>query len=108
MDSNQDISSKKAGEEQMCPASYRVFFSSGIDWSSTGNQAGASFCLWAWLLCKSDLVKRHGVPETVPSTPDTIILDVLQLFYHIVWPLGGAASDLISSIKARYADDADK
>lgn len=60
---------------------------------------------------KSDLVKRLGVPETPPSTPDTIILDVSQLFYHIVWPQGGSPSDLISSIKARtsrYSDDADK
>lgn len=60
---------------------------------------------------KSDLVKRLGVPETLPTAPDTIILDVSQLFYHIVWPHGGAPSDLISSIKAflsRYSDDADK
>ena len=60
---------------------------------------------------KPDLVKRLGVPETLPATPDTIILDVLQLFYHIVWPNGGSPSGLISSIKARtsrYSDDADK
>ena len=49
---------------------------------------------------KSDLVKRLGVPETLPTTPDTIILDVSQLFYHIVWPHGGSPSHLISSIKA--------
>ena len=60
---------------------------------------------------KSDLVKRLGVPETLPTTPDTIILDVSQLFYHIVWPHGGSPSHLISSIKARtsqYSDDDDK
>ena len=60
---------------------------------------------------KSDLVKCLGVPETLPTIPDTIISDVSQLFYHIVWPHSGAPSDLISSIKARtsrYSDDADK
>ena len=49
---------------------------------------------------KSDLVKHLGVPETLPATPDTIIIDDLQLFYHIAWPHGGPP-DLISSIKAR-------
>ena len=51
------------------------------------------------------------MPETLPSTPDTIIIDVSQLFYHIAWPHGGAPSDLFSSIKARlsqYSDNADK
>ena len=60
---------------------------------------------------KSDLVKHLGAPETHPSTPETIIVDVSQLFYHIAWPQGGVPSDLISSIKARlsrYSDDADK
>ena len=49
---------------------------------------------------KSDLVKRLGVPETLLTTPDTIIIDVSQLFYHNVWPHGGSPSDLISFIKA--------
>ena len=60
---------------------------------------------------KSDLVKRIGVPETLPSTPDTTIIDVSQLLYHIAWHHGGAPSDLITSIKARlsqYSDNADK
>ena len=44
----------------------------------------------------SDLVKRLGVPETLLTTPDNVILDVSQLFYHIVWPHGGSPSELIS------------
>jgi len=47
----------------------------------------------------------------LPSTPDTIITEVSQLFYFIAWPHGGAPSDLISSVKAswsQYSDSADK
>ena len=33
---------------------------------------------------KSDLVKRLGVLETLPNTADAVIVDVSQLFYHIV------------------------
>ena len=49
---------------------------------------------------KSDLVKRLGIHETVPCTAETIIVDVSQLFYHIVWPHGGSPSDIIASIKS--------
>ncbi len=48
---------------------------------------------------KSGLVKRLGVLETLSTTADTIIVDVSQLFYHIVWPHGGSPSDLILSIQ---------
>ena len=34
---------------------------------------------------KSDLVKRLGVLETLPNTADAVIVDVSQLFYHIVF-----------------------
>lgn len=47
---------------------------------------------------KSELVKRLGVAETLPAPADIVIVDVSQLFYHIVWPHGGSLSDLIASI----------
>lgn len=50
---------------------------------------------------KSVLVKRLGVVDFSPPIADTIIVDVSQLFYHIVWPHGGSPSDLIASITAR-------
>ena len=60
---------------------------------------------------KSDIVKRLGIPEALPTAPDAVIVDVSQLFYHIVWPHGGIPSDLIASIKgclSRYPNNADK
>ncbi len=60
---------------------------------------------------KSRLVKRLGVLETSPIAPDILIVDISQLFYHIVWPHGGSPSDLIASIKShlrRYSSDTDK
>ncbi len=60
---------------------------------------------------KSGLVKRLGVLETSPIAPEILIVDVSQLFYHIVWPHGGSPSDLIASIKShlrRYSSDTDK
>ncbi len=60
---------------------------------------------------KSDLVKRLGILETLPTAPDAVIIDVSQLFYHIVWPHGGVPADLIASIKGRlshYPNDSDK
>ena len=60
---------------------------------------------------KSDLVKRLGILETRPTAPDAVIIDVSQLFYHIVWPHGGVPADLIASIKgrlSRYPNDSDK
>ena len=50
---------------------------------------------------KSGLVKRLGVLEMNPYNPDMVIVDVSQLFYHIVWPFGGKPSDLVESIKER-------
>ena len=43
------------------------------------------------------------IHETVPCTAETIIVDVSQLFYHIVWPHGGSPSDIIASIKSRLS-----
>ena len=48
---------------------------------------------------KSGLVKRLGVVVTSPKSADTIIVDVSQLFYHIIWPHGGSPSELIASIE---------
>jgi len=51
------------------------------------------------------------VLEVLPTAPDIIIVDVSQLFYHIVWLHHGSVSDLISSIEGRlgrYPDDAEK
>ena len=33
---------------------------------------------------KSGLIKRLGVPETLPTPADIVTVDVSQLFYHIV------------------------
>ena len=60
---------------------------------------------------KSDLVKRLGVPQTTPSAAEAVIVDVSQLFYHIVWPHGGTSSDVVASIGSRlnrYSSDCDK
>ena len=43
------------------------------------------------------------IHETVPCTAETIIVDVSQLFYHIVWPHGGSPSDIIASVKSRLS-----
>ena len=50
---------------------------------------------------KSGLVKRLGVVDIYPKSADTLIVDVSQLFYHMVWPHGGSPSDLIASIEER-------
>ena len=47
------------------------------------------------------LVKRLGVFDISPVAADIVIIDVSQLFYHIVWPHGGSPTDLIVSIQAR-------
>ena len=60
---------------------------------------------------KSGLVKRLGVLEILPVPADIVIVDVSQLFYHIVWPHGGNPSDLIASIQGRlshYPDGTEK
>lgn len=50
---------------------------------------------------KSDLVKRLGVVEIQPPCADVAIIDVSQLFYHIVWPHGGSTSDLLDTVTGR-------
>ena len=60
---------------------------------------------------KCGLVKRLGKIEDSPRPPDVVIVDVSQLFYHIVWPHGGTPTDLIASIQSRlrrYPDETDK
>ena len=59
----------------------------------------------------SGLVKRLGVLQILPVPADIVIVDVSQLFYHIVWPHGGSPSDLIASIQGRlshYPDGTEK
>ena len=60
---------------------------------------------------KSALSKRLSIAAVLPDSPDTLIVDVSQLFYHIVWPHGGQPLDLIASIQARlrqYPDNTEK
>ena len=60
---------------------------------------------------KTELVKYLGVLDIFPTLADIIIIDVPQLFYHIVWPLGGWPSDLIASTQGRlshYPDGTEK
>ena len=45
--------------------------------------------------------ERLCVPEALPSPADTVIVDVSQLFYHIVLPHAGNHSDLATSIQVR-------
>ena len=57
---------------------------------------------------KAELVKRIDVHEIPPTPADIVIVDVSQLFYHIVWPHGGSPTDLMGSIQGRlsqYLDD---
>ena len=64
-------------------------------------------CLRKWN--KSGLVKRLGVLEILPVPADIVIVDVSQLFYHIVWPHG--PSDLMASIQghlSHYPDGTEK
>ncbi len=56
-------------------------------------------------------MKRLGVLEVLPTPADIVIVDVSQLFYHIVWPHGGSPADLITSIQGRlghYPDGTEK
>jgi hypothetical protein len=50
---------------------------------------------------KSMLVKRLSVVDISPAAAEILIVDISQLFYQIVWPHGGTASDLIASIQGR-------
>ena len=60
---------------------------------------------------KSELIKRLGVLEASSAIADIFIVDVSQLFYHMVWPHGGSASDLMTSKQNRlnsYPDETEK
>ena len=48
---------------------------------------------------KSIVIKHLSMLEVSPAAPDIIIVDVAQLFYHIVWPHGGSFSGLVASIR---------
>ena len=56
-------------------------------------------------------MKRLSVLDASSTIADVVIVDVSQLFYHIVWPHGGSASDLITSTQSRvkrYPEDTEK
>ena len=60
---------------------------------------------------KSALVKRLEVLDVLPTAPETVVVDVSKLFYHIVWPHGGNLSDLIACIQSKishYPDATEK
>ena len=60
---------------------------------------------------KAPIVKKLSVGCTVVDQPDAVMIDVSQLFYHIVWPCGGSISHLVSSITeqaAQYPKNAEK
>ena len=49
--------------------------------------------------------------DVLPVTPETVVVDVSQLFYHTVWPHGGNLSNLIACIQSkisRYPDATEK
>ncbi len=45
---------------------------------------------------KLGMMKCLGVLEVLPTPADIVIVDVSQLFYHIVCPPGSGPSDLIA------------
>ncbi len=50
---------------------------------------------------KSGLMKHLGVLKVLPRPADIVIVDVSQLFYHIVWPHSRSPTDLIASTQGR-------
>ncbi len=44
-------------------------------------------------------MKCLGVLEVLPTPADIVVVDVSQLFYHIVWSHSGSPADLIASIQ---------
>ncbi len=56
-------------------------------------------------------MKCFGVLEVLPTPADIFIVDVSQLFYHIVWPHSCSPADLIASIQGHlghYTDGIEK
>ena len=48
---------------------------------------------------------------TAVDKPDAVMIDVSQLFFHIVWPCGSSITDLVGSIcehAAQYPKEAEK
>ena len=50
---------------------------------------------------KSVIVQRLGVLEANPPVPDVVLVDALQLIYHVVWPSSGTVSDLAAGMGPR-------
>ncbi len=60
---------------------------------------------------KSGLMKCLAVLKVLPTPADIVIVDVSQLFYHIVWPHSGSHTDLIASTQrhlGHYEDGTEK
>ena len=60
---------------------------------------------------KSVLVNQLGVEKVDASKPHVVIVDIQQMLYHIIWPLGGDATMLFENIKQRlscYPDGTEK
>lgn len=60
---------------------------------------------------KSVLAKRLGALTISPTDPDTVTVDVEQIFYRIVWPHGDSPSYLITATQGRmrnYPDTSKK
>ena len=58
-------------------------------------------CLWKGN--KSILANRLGLKQVSAPAPYNVIVDIQQMFYHIVWLHGGDASDLSENIKRRLS-----
>ena len=53
---------------------------------------------------KAVLVKTLCVAATTPSAPDVVLVDGVQLLYHVVWPVSGTTGDLAASFGTRLAN----
>ena len=52
---------------------------------------------------KSALMNRLGIKLARPRSPDIVIVDGLQLLYHVMWPCGGDTSVMVTSMKVILA-----
>ena len=48
-------------------------------------------------------VNQLGVEKKDASNPDVVTVDMQQMLYHIIWPLGGDATILFENIKRRLS-----
>ncbi|KAK4327240.1 hypothetical protein Pmani_002296 [Petrolisthes manimaculis] len=52
---------------------------------------------------KSALANQLGVEKVDASNPDVVLVDMQQMLYNIIWPLGGDATMLFENIKRRLS-----